>query len=289
LTLKNADEEQLNVYADYCNVLSALCYSNLVYGWGNVPYITKYNELTQSNIPAETAKNILNDLKNKLLKAIDNLEEKKNESLKDINGFFFASKDVARVLLANIYMYENDHNKAMPLLQKVIDNNFYTLDASTNFAPDNTVGNGDINATRSINVTESTEVIFALLYDADAGTRGQTTITIRSAGVLPYITLSDVYLSLAECYCKSGASDQAKQFINDVVKAKSLTISESDVLMQIKEVREQILLYSGTYFTFLKRSGIAKEVCAIDDYQLLFPIPQKEIDINYNLTQNDGY
>ena len=182
-------------------------------------------------------------------------------------------------------MYENDYNKAMPLLQSVIDKNFYKLDASTNFVSSD-VTMGDSNAT-NIKVSESSEVIFALLYDA--GTRAQTSVTIRGAVVMPYITLSDVYLSLAECYCKTGASDKAKQYINDVVKAKSLTLSENEVLMQIKEVREQILLYSGTYFAFLKRTGIAKEVCDIEDYQLLFPIPDSEVHSNRFLTQNDGY
>ena len=289
LLFKKEDASRLNVYGDYCNVLSALYYSNLVYGWGGVPYITDYNVydqiISQGGVPAESPQNIFKDLKNNLLKAIENLKEKRNESVKDINGFFFASKDIARVLLANIYMYENDYDKAMPLLQKVIDNNFYKLDASTNFVQSDMTTDGS-NST-NISVSQSSEVIFALLYDA--GTRAQTNVTIRGAVVMPYITLSDVYLSLAECCYFSKASDKAKQYINDVVKTKSLTLSESDVLMQIKEVREQILLYSGTYFAFLKRSGIAKEVCDIEDYQLLFPIPDSEIHSNRFLSQNDGY
>ena len=289
LSLKKADEERLNVYADYCNVFSALYYSNLVYGWGAVPYVTNYDILTQvGGIPAERPENILNDLKNNLLKAIDNLEEKKNESMKDVNGFFFVSKDVARVLLANIYMYENNYNEALPLLQKVVSNNFYALDASTNFAPDDDVNVEAASVAKSNSIKESTEVIFALINES-AGTRAQTSFVIKGASGLPYITLSDVYLSLAECHCKLGDDGAAKQYIDEVVGAKSLTISENDVLMQIKEIREQILLYSGTYFAFLKRAGIATEVCGIEDYQLLFPIPNDELYTNNMLTQNEGY
>ena len=58
--------------------------------------------------------------------------------------------------------------------------------------------------------------------------------------------------------------------------------------MKIKEVRERILLYSGTYFAFLKRTDLAKEVCDIEDYQLLFPIPSSEVDLNPNIKQNPG-
>ncbi len=283
LQLKQADEIRLNVYADYCNVISALLYSNLIYGWGDVPYINNYSYLkehiiTQGGAPRESALNIFTNLKTNLSKAIDHLPEKKNEPLIDANGFFFASKDVARVLLANIYMYEGNYSDAQLLLQKVISNGFYSLDASTNFKPST--------STNDIGIKESSEVIFALLNDA--GTR--VGITIMEAGVLPYITLSDVYLSLAECLCELENPTTAEQYIKDVIKAKNLNIaSGTNTLMKIKEVREQILLHSGTYFAFLKRTGIAKDVCEIEDYQLLFPIPSQELFSNKYMTPNPGY
>ena len=280
LQLKKVDESLLNVYGDYCNVLSALYYSNLVYGWDAVPFITDYSQIEQiinQGIHRETTANIWNDLKSKLSHAIDNLAEKKNESLKDINGFFFASKDVARVLLANIHMYQGNYTTAKDLLQKVVDNGFYTLDASKNFMTST--------STDDIDVTESTEVIFALQYDV--GTRAS--VTIMEPGVMPYITLSDVYLSLAECHYELGDSNTAEQNIKKILDAKNISTTETDVLMKIKDVREQILLYSGTYFAFLKRTGLAKTICNIEDYQLLFPIPSNELYYNSQMTQNPGY
>ena len=280
LQLKKADESLLNVYGDYCNVLSALYYSNLIYGWDAVPYITDYSMIEQimnEGIKRESTSTIFADLKTKLAKAIENLPEKKNESLKDINGFFFASKDVARVLLANIHMYQGNYGEAKSLLQTVVDNGYYTLDASTNFMPSTSTDN--------ISVTESLEVIYAFQYDA--GTRAS--VTIMEPGVMPYITLSDVYLSLAECWYKEGQPNNAEQYISKVLNAKNLTCTETDALMKIKEVREQILLYSGTYFAFLKRTGLAKDICNIADYQLLFPIPSNEMYSNRLMTQNPGY
>ncbi len=280
LQLKKVDESLLNVYGDYCNVLSALYYSNLVYGWDAVPFITDYSQVEQiinRGIHRETTANIWNDLNSKLSHAIDNLAEKKNESLKDINGFFFASKDVARVLLANIHMYQGNYTTAKDLLQKVVDNGFYTLDASKNFMAST--------STDDIDVAESTEVIFALQYDA--GTRAS--VTIMEPGVMPYITLSDVYLSLAECHYELGDSNTAEQNIKKILDAKNISTTETDVLMKIKDVREQILLYSGTYFAFLKRTGLAKTICNIEDYQLLFPIPSNELYSNSQMTQNPGY
>ncbi|MBQ7341966.1 MAG: hypothetical protein IJW42_01760 [Alistipes sp.] len=281
LQIKQLDSTRLNVYADYCNVLSAIYYSNLVYAWGNIPYITDYemfeNLYSQGGIPSSSPQKVFDNLKANLTVAIANLPEKRNESIKDANGFFFASKDVARVLLANIHMYEGNYNLALPLLQKVIENGFYNLDASTNFKP-------SIN-TDIIDITESSEVIFALIYNA--GTRNSVRIT--QPDVMPYITLSDVYLSIAECLYKAGKESDAEQYITDVVEAKNITLNESKTLMKIKELRESLLLHGGTFFAFLKRSGLAISECQIEEYQLLFPIPQDELNTNKYISQNPGY
>ena len=277
LSIKKADQDRLNVYGDYFNVFSALFYSNLVYGWGAVPYIKENNVEIDTKITRESPETIFNDLKNNLSKSIKNLSEKKNESMKDINSFFFVSKDVARVLLANILMYENNYREALPLLQNVIDNGFYALDESTDFKANETYG--------STSFEESTEIIFALINENQT----HVDITINTPGIIPYITLSDVYLSLAECHYRLGDSESAEQCIDKVVKAKKLTIPASDVITRIKDIREHILLHSCTYFAFLKRAGIVKEVCQIEDYQQLFPIPYDELHFSPGMEQNPGY
>ena len=279
LYLRRVDEGMLNVYGDFCNVLSAFCYSTLLYGWGGVPYITDYAQLNDvmSGIPRASERAILADLQEKLKIAVENLEEKKNKPFDDANGFFFVSKDVARVLLANLYMYEGKYNEAAPLLNQVIDNGFYRLDASTNFKPST-----DIELSY-VSVGSSTEVIFALVN------QWNTRATIQSPGVIPYITLSDVYLSLAECMYHTGNEGKAEDLLAAVVSAKSLVLTEENTLLRIKELREHLLLYSGTYFAFLKRNNLAKEACGIEDYRLLFPVPSSEMMNNMMMTQNPGY
>ena len=59
--------------------------------------------------------------------------------------------------------------------------------------------------------------------------------------------------------------------------------------LKIKDAREDILLHSGTYFAFLKRTGLAKDICNIEEYQLLLPIPRVEVQQNPFMTQNPGY
>lgn len=279
LLLKRMDEGMLNVYSDFCNVLSAFWYSTLLYGWGGVPYLTDYSQLdnAMSGVPRTSERFILADMQEKLLSAVENLEEKKNESLEGADGFFFVSKDVARVLLANLYMYEGRYDEAMPLLRSVMDNGFYRLDASTNFAP-----SIDLESSY-VSVENSTEVIFALQNER------VTRATIVSPQVTPYITLSDVYLSLAECCYHAGRASEANSLVEAVAQAKSLVLAEGGVLFRIKELREHLLLYSGTYFAFLKRNGLAQDVCGIENNRLLLPIPSSEMRFNMMLTQNPGY
>jgi hypothetical protein len=298
LQLKQADESRLNAYGNYINVLSALCYSNLIYGWGNIPYFEDYNQIQDAinsgKATRESTEVLFHLLEDKLHEAIETLPEKKNESVTDINGFFFASKDVARVLLANIYMYQGMHNEARHLLEEVINSGFYKLDASTGFKTSNSdttldYTDGSEPKSENIDIKESTEVIFALFNNNNnnAGTRSD--IVIETTKVLPYITLSDVLLSYVECCYMVGDLARAEPYIQNIIDIKKLNVTESNLLLQIKQIREQISLNSGTYFAFLKRTGLAKEICGIEEYQLLLPIPQNELDSNPGINQNDGY
>ena len=145
-------------------------------------------------------------------------------------------------------------------MEKVIENGFYSLYADN-------------------------DIIFAFINNDELQTEG----VITEAAIIPYITLSDVYLSLAECYCIKGDTATAEQYIQTVAETKNLNTTENNTIIKIKEVREQILLHSGTYFAFLKRTGLAKDVCSIEEYQLLFPIPNSELMFNNAMTQNPGY
>ena len=175
-------------------------------------------------------------------------------------------------------MYEGRYSEAAPLLAQVIENGFYQLDSSTDFKP-------SIDAdTPYISVGSSTEVIFALLGEWQ-GTRA----AVVTPGVMPYMTLSDVYLSLSECQYRMGREDDARFYLDKVIEAKGIAMMKGDLLWEIKQMREHLLLYSGTYFAFLKRNNLAKDACGVEDYRLLFPIPSSEMNNNMMMIQNPGY
>ncbi len=280
LTLKNYEAEQLSVYQEICDVFSAMQYYYMVVAWGDVPYITDYNWYQSGawDIRRTNATEILNDLKNNLTRSIEVLEEKRNESMKDTDSFFFVSKDVARVLLANIYMYQGDYANAEPLLSKVIQNGYYELDAS-NYSSVETM-----NALS--NNRGGKEILFATFYE---GNLPSDNPIATLSNLIPVMTYTDVVLSYAECLYKNGKTSGAKTQLNAVVAAKNIGVSNENVLTGIAEARKQLLLYCASNFAFMKRNGMAEEEYGVENYRLLLPIPMQEINTNPAMTQNPGY
>lgn len=274
LFFKKLDSQNLNWYQDNFNVLSALHYYHMVTTWGDIPYIDDYSWYSNSNLnegkERTNANVVLNKLKENLEAAIPYLEDKKNESLTDENSFLFMSKDVARILLADIYMYQNDYTSAAPLLASVIKNDFYSLDAS-DYSNKETVENL-ING-------KSSEIIF-ILNCRNSENRGSK--------VIPVMTYTDVILSYSECLYKNGDLQQAKAYLDLIATAKGIAVS-GDILTAIKDIRMKILLYGVSNFAFLKRNNLAEEVYGIEKYKLLLPIPAYEIETNPKITQNPGY
>lgn len=278
LMFKEAEAKQLGVYQSYFDVWNALYYYYMVVAWGDVPYVdsTDFGVTGGSSISKTSQSEIFSRLIKELQGAMDNLEEKKNESLGDANDFFFVSKDVARILLADIYMYQGNYRQAEPLLAKVISGGFYMLDSS-NYNQKETI-------TDLYNNGSGTETILAVRNDVM--TRSNISLGIPS--LVPLMTYTDVLLSYAECLSKNGSTSDAESQLNKIVAAKGIPLSGTTVLDKIKSARLQLSLYCDVNFAFLKRTGFAKEVYGVEDYRLLLPIPQGDV-IAGGISQNTGY
>lgn len=278
LMFKEAEAKQLGVYQSYFDVWNALYYYYMVVEWGDVPYVdsTDFGVAGGSSIFKTPQSEIFSRLIKELQGAMDNLEEKKNESLRDANDFFFVSKDVARILLADIYMYQGNYRQAEPLLAKVISGGFYMLDSS-NYNQKETI-------TDLYNNGSGTETILAVRNDVM--TRSNISLGIPS--LVPLMTYTAVLLSYAECLCKNGSTSDAESQLNKIVAAKGIPLSGTTVLDKIKNARLQLSLYCDVNFAFLKRTGFAKEVYGVEDYRLLLPIPQRDV-IAGGISQNTGY
>lgn len=260
LNIDRVDKEREAAFSAPISLFNAIAYYNMVTLWGGVPYLKEAATIdNSSNVSRTSEKEIFTNLQNDLESVISELEEKKNIYDTNINDVFFSSKDVARILLADIYMYQGNYSKAKPYLEKVVSNGYYNLNSS--------------------------DVIMA--YKAQYMTRASS-----SNDYVPLFTLSDVILSLAECDYMLGNSPAAWQNAKKVANVKqtfSNTNAPEDLLEYISQVRKVSMSTTIGRFAFLKRTGLAKKELGLQDYQLLFPIPANEIKYSSNMTQNPGY
>ena len=279
LSIKSADASALGVWQERLNVLLAINYYNMVIAWGGVPFVWKHNQYDNgtTQLPRTEPEEIFAYLKDWLNKSMEVLEEKHLNTLSGNSmDYFFMSKDVVRILLADILMYEGNYEDADILLQQVIDAGHYTLDNSNYSEPDCI---NRINEARG-----GEEIIFA--FQCEHGTRGS--ITVQSAPIIPLMTYTDVMLSHAECLYHTENAEEADRIINEISNTKEISV-ETSGLEGIKDVRRQLLLFGTSNFAFMKRNGFAEQAYGISAYQSLWPIPSNEMNYNMSMTQNPGY
>ncbi len=262
MTVKNVDANALNCYQPYLNTYIALIYYQLTSHWGGVPYFVEKRDDVNFSIPRTEESEILDGLSTLLEAAITDLEEKKNDAFSDANSAFFVSKDVARVLLAYTYCNQQKYAQALPLLEKVISNGYYSLVES--------------NVIESVN---NSECILGFVLETRSG-----------EACHPCLDYKDVILTAAECEYHKGNITKAKEYIEQICKAKSMTIDETEPLDAIAKIRK--MFNSTNNLGFIRRNNLGENSLGLKTsqlYQLLWPIPTNELMYNPYMTQNPGY
>lgn len=269
--LYRADAMYRAVYSPYLNVYRDLCYYQLLTWWGGVVVIpnTGFDGYVDSYVSRTSESDILQMLEEELLDAIKNLDEKKCVAFAtNANDALFVSKDVARILLAKVYMYQQKWAAASNLLQQVVDKNIYSMEkVPTKYT------------------SENKDLILALKFGI--GSRdSRVNVDGSPEDVVPIMTTTDVKLLYAECQIHLGNNAKASKYISEVGNING--ISGTNVSVEgIKQLRKSLKLQD--YFAFLKRNGLAMKELGLEKYQLLLPIPENELMANPNLTQNPGY
>lgn len=269
--LYRADAMYRAVYSPYLNVYRDLCYYQLLTWWGGVVVIpnTGFDGYVDSYVSRTSESGILQMLEEELLDAIKDLDEKKCVAFAtNANDALFVSKDVARILLAKVYMYQQKWAAASELLQQVVDKNIYSMEKVT-----------------TKYTSENKDLILALKF-GNGSRASRVNVDGSSEDVVPIMTTTDVKLLYAECEIHLGNNAKASKYISEVGNING--ISGTNVSVEgIKQLRKSLKLQD--YFAFLKRNGLAMKELGLEKYQLLLPIPQNELMVNPNLTQNPGY
>lgn len=269
--LYRADAMYRAVYSPYLNVYRDLCYYQMLIWWGGVVVMPNagFEGYADSYVPRTSESSILQMLEEELLDAIKDLDEKKCVAFAtNANDALFVSKDVARILLAKVYMYQQKWAAASNLLQQVVDKNIYSMEkVPTKYT------------------SESKDLILALKVGNESRA-SRVNVDGSPEEVVPIMTTTDVKLLYAECEIHLGNNAKSSKYISEVDNVNG--ISGTSVSVEgIKQLRKSLKLQD--YFAFLKRNGLAMKELGLEKYQLLLPIPQNGIDMNPNLTQNPGY
>lgn len=267
--LYRADSMYRAVYSPYLNVYRDMCYYQMLIWWGGVVVVPNAGFESYADPSRTSESSILQMLEEELVEAIRNLDEKKCVAFAtNANDALFVSKDVARILLAKVYMYQQKWAAASNLLQKVVDKSIYPIEkVPTKYT------------------SENKNLILALMVGNESRA-SRVYVDGSPEDVVPIMTTTDVKLLYAECEIHLGNNAKASKYISEVDNVNG--ISGTSVSVEgIKQLRKSLKLQD--YFAFLKRNGLAIKELGLEKYQLLLPIPQNEINMNPNMTQNPGY
>lgn len=267
--LYRADSMYRAVYSPYLNVYRDMCYYQMLIWWGGVVVVPNAGFESYADPSRTSESSILQMLEEELVEAIRNLDEKKCVAFAtNANDALFVSKDVARILLAKVYMYQQKWAAASNLLQKVVDKSIYPIEkVPTKYT------------------SENKDLILALMVGNESRA-SRVYVDGSPEDVVPIMTTTDVKLLYAECEIHLGNNAKASKYISEVDNVNG--ISGTSVSVEgINQLRKSLKLQD--YFAFLKRNGLAIKELGLEKYQLLLPIPQNEIKMNPNMTQNPGY
>ena len=110
------------------------------------------------------------------------------------------------------------------------------------------------------------------------------------------LRLSEMYLIAAEGWARTGNDDDARNYLNDIREQANASEIESDVegsdlIDAIIQERRVELAFEGDWRHDVIRRGapLVSSTGTADEEQRIFPIPQRDRDVNDELTQNPGY
>lgn len=244
----------------YFTVMESSLYYEMAVLWGNIPYSKRDGSIM---LPQLNEKELFALFEKPLKSGIELFDDKKSEFDTGIHTFI-ASKDVARALLAKMYLYLGRYEEAYKLLNDIVKGRKYELESTRVQA----MGNG------------SREMIYGLFLSKDKYNNPFAEME-KEYHFLSVATYTEVLLSLSECAQHLGLTDS---YLKQVVNKRGLPANTT-----LQQAWASELKGTGSYFAFLKRNNLATSLLGLKDYQLLLPIPRDEIATNTAASQNPGY
>jgi hypothetical protein len=247
------------------------------------------------------------------------------ESLLPTTNSFYATKQAAAAMLSRVYLMQGDYTNARDAANRVIASNRYSLVADyadvfpypgqvslgntpedifaqqvneqsgTNslnefYASTGDGGRGDIQVEdQHLDKYEAGDERLSLFFNDDGSIR--TGKHSNVFGNIKILRLAEMYLTRAEANFRLGTSVGATPVadINTIRSRVGLSNLVSVTLNQILNERYLELAFEGQFLHDIKRTKGTVGARQWNDSKLVYPIPQRELLVNPNLVQNEGY
>jgi len=249
--------------------------------------------------------------------AISDLSFAKN-NLPPSNGVF-ANSYVASAMLARIHLMRGEYEAAAAEASRVIESGNYNLmstvegvfnndgnvsetvyglvvsiqDGSNElnlyYASSNFNGRGDIDIEDAhLARYEDGDARAELFYNGGGARRSMKWQTFTN---IPAIRLAEMYLTRAEANFRTGGSVGAAPLsdVNAIRERAELAPLDDVSLASILNERELELAFEGHRLHDIKRTEGSVGDIPFNANRLVYPVPQRELEVNPNLVQNPGY
>lgn len=296
--------------------IRAMLYFDLVRYIGNlnnglgVPLLTE-----PTGIDAQPPRATIEEVYTQVISDLETASEILPESNSDR-----ATKWAAKALLSRVYFYHKDYQKSAEAATEVIDSEKFILADSVQFnytetltdeiifalmsaENDYSVGtlNGYYREASTPRFSPSNDMLRLFLFTGGLDDQRYTEFFHKTEGGklfitkfdsrymnVPLIRLAELYITRCECIF-NGASIpgvSALSDLNETRRRAGLTAETSINATKIYYERTKELAYEGDNFHNLKR--LERDISGLEfnNRRLLYPIPQREIDVNPNLQQN---
>lgn len=127
--------------------------------------------------------------------------------------------------------------------------------------------------------------------DQPSGSRRSSKWRVNASkdGNVTTIRLAEMYLTRAEAHFRMGDTAAALEDVNKIRIRAGLPASSDINLEMILTERFLELVFEGHRFRDTKRNRQQFGNLPFDDPRMIYPIPQREMDVNGALVQNEGY
>jgi hypothetical protein len=262
--LEKSEKDWAEKYVTYARAYRAYIYLNMIDLWGDIPLIT--SPLLEDNpIISRTSKN-------EVLEFVISELEHVYAVLPDDASQVGCSKYFAQAVQTRAYLYKKDFNNAFNKAVNIINSGKYTL--SSNFD--------------AIYAGNSTETLFELPNDEQPSNLPYRKL-IQKGNYMPVCRYAEILLSAAEASYQTGNTERALIYLNQIGARQGVEYTTSVTEETVLNAWKNELQNEGLWFFTLKRFGKATQTLNILEYQLLLPIPEREVTVNPDITQNPGY